>query len=123
MMSKRTLLREHGAAHDDLGLLGPIVAAIVAGVTAELRPVLEGQSGDVFTDRKSSGKPKRWWDRNAGRTFDIYRNGNRNCAKKADVDRAFELEAKLAPKPGRAPRDEDEVELLRVGIRLAGNDR
>ena len=103
----------------ELGPLGPICQAIAALVVAELRPILEGTVADGLVDRRTCRYSKRWWDRNAGRTFGVSKDGRRLVAKRADVDAAFERQAKLAPKePVRSPRDAAEAELEEAGIKL-----
>jgi hypothetical protein len=109
----------------ELGPLVPFAQAIAAMVVDEIRPLLEGRVGDEWYTRETCPYSKRWWDRNAGKTFDVYKDGRQNKGKKPAVDLAFERDAKLAPKAATSIEslDEDEAELARAGIRLVGSDR
>jgi len=107
---------------DDLGALAPLVDAIASRVVEQLRPLFEGKAADDIVDRKTCPYSKRWWDANVGRTFDAGKDGRRLVAKRAAVDAAFERQQKFSPRvaPAAEPKDEDEADLARAGIRLVG---
>jgi hypothetical protein len=108
---------------DDLGALAPFVDAIASRVADLLRPQFEGRGNDdEFVDRKTCSHSKRWWDRNVGVAFEVFKDGRTNKAKRKAVDAAFERQSKLAPKPMPAPRADDAEleELEAAGLRLVG---
>ena len=110
-----------GRTAENLGPFEPVVEAIVERVVERLRPLL-GVRPDDFVNRKSCRYSKRWWDRNADRTFPTFVDGRRKVAKAADVNRAFERQQKVEPKSAE-PIDEVEADLIRAGIRLVGGTR
>jgi hypothetical protein len=102
--------------------LTPLAKLIARELAAEILPLLS--PADDIVSRKTCRYSKRWWDRNAGVTFPVFMNGREKVGKRANIDAAFEREAKLAPKAQPvAPRDEEEAELEAAGIHLVGGSR
>lgn len=101
-----------------LDALAPLAKLIAKELAEELKPLLRDGRPE-FVERKTCPFSKRWWDRNAGKTFPVSRDGRRLIAKRDDVDRAFERQAKLAPMGViETDLDDGELELVRAGIRL-----
>jgi hypothetical protein len=106
----------------DLGYFAPLVRTLASLLADELRPMLAGQREDEVVDRKTAGVSKRFWDREKGRAFPIFRDGRRYVAKRADVMKALEKQARFEPmsQPAPEPKDPDERELVAAGIKLNG---
>jgi hypothetical protein len=98
----------------------PALKVLARLIANEMRTDLHG-GDDAMVGRGDVGAlglSKRWWDANAGRAFEAFRNGRRFIARRVDVLAAVERERVCRPE--KAPTvDTDVAELEAAGVRLA----